>query len=72
MKVKKLDERDIPTGKKLKLGLEEEEEILVEQWVSFSTWQLKDGFENRLKQWGERQKEKLENEEISVTEETEV
>lgn len=59
-KVRKLDERDIPTGKKLKLGLVQvddqgDEEIVFEEWVSFSTWQLNDGgIEDRMQQWGER------------------
>lgn len=57
-KVRKRDEKDIPSGKKLELALVEvaddgtERDVHVE-WVSYSTWQLTDGeLERRMNEWG--------------------
>lgn len=65
-KVRKINERDIPTGKKLKLSLVEnpntEDEIVrFEQWVSYSTWQLEDGdMERRMQEWADKRIKELE------------
>jgi len=66
-KVRKINEREIPTGIKLKLSLVEnpdtEDEIVrFEQWVSYSTWQLEDGdMERRMQEWADKRIKELES-----------
>lgn len=65
-KVRKVNEKDIATGKKLKLALienpgTEDEIVRFEQWVSYSTWQLTDGdMERRMQEWGDKRIKELE------------
>jgi len=52
-KVKVADTRKIQTGEKQTLQLinEDTDEIVKEQKVSFSSWQLQEGYQDRLKHW---------------------
>lgn len=62
-KVKVKKTREIPTGEKQELQLvdKETDEVVKTQWVSFSTHQLKDGYEDRVKHWAEMRIRELES-----------
>lgn len=67
-KIKVLDEKPIQNGEKLKLALidKEKDETVYEEWLRLSDWQLEEGLERRLKQWGKRRCDCLEEREVGV------
>jgi len=62
-KVKVGETREIPGGEKQELELvkKSSNEVVITEQVSFQDRQLKQGYENRLQQWGNRHVDNLES-----------
>jgi len=62
-KVEVKSTRQIPTGEKQELQLvdKDNQEVVKEQMVTFSQWQLQDGYEDRVKHWAKMRIRELNN-----------
>jgi len=62
-KVEVKSTRQIPTGEKQELQLvdKDNQEVVKEQMVTFSQWQLQEGYEDRVKHWAKMRIRELNN-----------